>query len=243
MHNNHRHNNFRDAARELDRKEPTASEHNNAQLINWLAEVKSEVSKFTGIMNEYRLQQMKIVMELKDFINKLASEKVDISRTMEMILQHLTAPGQLTNYQGAVMPSEDAIALKVADLLKRPYLIHKSLESSPSGINTPETPLSLDNIPDREDAPPASDEGEKINTPIRRRITYSKRMDEMMLEIMQQQGGEWNTNKLIDAMIAKYPHTTFKKPSVATAFNILMNAGTIFRVDRGMYQAKEVARG
>lgn len=234
------HNNFRDVKAQMDRKEPSAAERNDAQLINWLADVKSEVAKFTGVMNEYRLQQMKLVMEMRDFISKLSSEKMDVGRTMEMILQHLTAPGQLTQYEGVVMPSADAIALQVAELLKRPYLIHKSAETSLSVLNDTETPKSPDNKTDREDVPPPSDEGEKINTP-RKRITYSRRMDEMMLDIMQQ-GGEWDTNRMMAALVAKYAHTTFKKPSVATAFNIMMGAGTIFRVDRGIYQAKEKAR-
>ena len=176
-------------------------------------------------------------------MTKLMSERKDVESMMEMILQHLTAPGQLTQYGGAVMPTADAIALQVADLLKRPYLIHKALYGSAAA--QPETPTSdftpsndeekqeVENPPEENDSAPV--------TP--RRITYSERMDDMMLGIMQAQGGEWNTEKMLQALHAKYHPAIFKKPSVATAFIILMRNETIFRVDRGLYMAKERARG
>lgn len=242
MHNKH-HTNFRDVKEHMERKEPTAQEHNSAQLINWLADVKTELKKISEAMTDYRLQQMKQIMEFKEYIGKLMGERRDVEKMMEMILQHLTAPGQLTNYAGALMPSEDVIALKVAELLKRPLLVAKAMEASAAVQPDPSTscfPASNDEEKQEVDNSLAQDDSATVQP--RKRITYKERIDAMMLTIMRQ-GGEWDTDRVLAALVAKYPHTTFKKQSVASAFTLLMNQQTIFRVDRGIYQAKEQARG
>ena len=220
---------FQDYGREAQRKEPAPQEQNFAQLINWISEVKNSITKLTTDLADYRLQQARQLMDHRDVVSNMMKDRKSIEETMTMILTHLTTPGAVT-VQGAVMPAEDAIAFKVAELLKRPIILQKALELSqnnqqPAEQQVTEREQSGQNTPESTEITPNG------NIP-RKRI---KGLEDKMIEVMRDNKAH-TANTIYTALSIKYPDLDFHKPSIATGLSLMLKADKVKRLDRGSYQ-------